>query len=106
MVEIPDVIPPCQKSCVCCGKESASNRRQPLCDVCVAPGEVRSYCAKCGARNAYHTDDFVRVMSAHYPEISFAPGMAVWLPACARCYGDGRPSVPPGNVRFYGISFD
>jgi len=94
------------KGCVCCGASAATAHRRPLCDACVSPDEIRSYCAKCGARGAYVPEDFIRVMSTHYPEVAFERGMVVRLPACATCNGDGRPPVGDGRVRFLGIAFD
>ncbi|GEM_PF-4473343 len=94
------------KPCVCCGQTARTRHAHPLCDACVAPGEIRSYCARCKARGAYPPEDFIRVMSSHYPQVEFAPGMAVRLPACAACTSDKRLPAAKGEVRFYGISFD
>lgn len=93
--------------CVCCETVVGKTPyREPLCDACVAPGEARSYCAKCGARGEYPFEDFMRVMAQHYPVMTLGPGTAVRLPACQACLGDGRPTVSDGIVRFYGISFN
>lgn len=93
--------------CVCCDTAVEKTAyREPLCGACAAPGEARSYCAKCGARGAYPFEDFMRVMAEHYPAMALSPGTAVALPACARCVNDGKPSANRGIVRFYGISFD
>ena len=94
------------KACICCGTPAPTRHRDPLCDACVAPDEIRSYCAKCGARGIYPLEDFIRVMTAHYPGIGFAPGMVVRLPACATCKDDGHPPAGGGTIRFLGISYD
>ena len=93
-------------NCVCCtAGVGPTPHRNPLCDACVKPGEAKSYCAKCGDRRSYPFDDFVRVMSAHYPEFDFAKGTVVRLPACAKCKDDGKPSVGD-RVLYYGIEFN
>lgn len=95
------------QSCVSCAEQvPASHRRRPICDVCIGPGEARSYCAKCGRRDRYPFEDFVRVMSRHYPQFDFSEGTCVRLPACASCKDDGKPPVDGGLIRYYGISFD
>lgn len=94
------------KPCICCGAVRPTPHRAPLCDACVDPSEIRSYCAKCGDRGRYPTEDFVRVLKEHYPDQEFAPGMAVRLPACKSCKDDGRPPLDGGVIRFLGISYD
>jgi hypothetical protein len=91
------------KACVCCGDVRSTTHRSPLCEACVAPEEIRSYCAKCGTRGVYPLDDFIRVMMEHHPQVEFRPGMVVRLPACAACNQDGRPPEGDGVIRFYGI---
>jgi len=94
-------------ACICCQAPIAkTTHRQPICGDCVAPGEARSYCAKCGHRGTYPYEDFLRVMSEHYPHIRFGADVAVRLPACEKCKDDGRPPADGGLIRFYGISFD
>lgn len=92
------------EACVCCGDRHDTTCRAPLCGACVAPDEIRSFCVKCRARGAYPLDDFIRVMAEHHPNVSFAPGMVVRLPACAKCNEDGRPPAGDGVIRFYGIA--
>ena len=93
--------------CICCQAEIIRTlHRQPICSACVAPGEARSYCAKCGHRGDYPYDDFLRVMSRHYQDIKFSTDIAVRLPVCEHCKSDGRPPMEDGLVRFFGINFD
>lgn len=92
------------KACVCCGDVRPTAHQEPLCDSCVHPEEIRSYCAKCGARGTYPLDDFIRVMAQHHPQVTFHPGMTVRLPACADCNEDGRPPAGDGVIRFYGLA--
>lgn len=94
-------------ACICCLAPILKTAcRQPLCGACIAPGEARSYCAKCGHRGNYPYEDFRRVMAEHYPHINFGTDIVVRLPACERCKDDGRPPIDDGLARFYGISFE
>lgn len=79
-----------------------------LCERCVHPDEIRTFCASCGDRQGLVPGMGLEWLVAILPEVSHAPGTAIRLqqcPACAPGQGLGfievyrlRANAPPTQL--------
>lgn len=90
--------------CAACGKTGpASRTRSFLCNECVHPSEVRSYCSRCKTRTTYAQEGHeavARLLASSDVAVDNSLGLIIVLATCAECRAEDEPV---GRVLVYQI---
>lgn len=86
--------------CTVCGRQGPSHRtRNFLCEDCVHPLEIRSFCTQCRNHTTYPLEAGFALLRALFPEQPPATGVVIHFPHCFEC----APNGPDAFVRVYRI---
>lgn len=62
-----------------------------LCEDCVHPLEIRTFCARCGQRETLDTAAGLTFLARIMPEVEHATGTAIRIERCMQCDPDHAP---------------
>ncbi len=87
---------------VCQATGEPDHAKVLLCEDCVHPDEIRSYCLGCGARRSYAPESLAALLSAHALNREVSPGTVMRLERCgvAQCIA----STPGLQIEFFAIA--